>query len=395
MWKMVKLGDVCKITNGSTPLRKEKRYWAEGNIPWFTIDDLRVQGKNITHTKQNVTQAAVDDKKVKLVSVNSVLLCCTASIGAAAIARVEMATNQQFNALTPKSAALNSDYLYFVATTLTQTLLSVSGSTTINFVSMSKLKEISIPLPPLAEQERIVAKLDAAFAEIDESIRAVKNKIKEISSLYENAVTAEFSNIADCLERKLSDVCEKITDGTHQTPKYFDEGYIFLSSKNVTSRKIDWDNVKYIDEAQHIQMHKRIAPRIGDVLLAKNGTTGVAAIVDRDIVFDIYVSLAWLRSKGDVLPEYLLEFVNSKMAKEQFTSRTKGIGVPNLHLKEIREVIIRFPEEKEKQELIVKKLKNIDDACSSYRQINERKLLNLAYLKSAILSQELQSSEAA
>ena len=183
MWKMVKLGDVCKITNGSTPLRKEKRYWAEGNIPWFTIDDLRLQGKNITHTKQNVTQAAVDDKKVRLVPANSVLLCCTASIGAAAIARVEMATNQQFNALTPKSAAINSDYLYFVATTLTQTLLNVSGSTTINFVSMSKLREISIPLPPLAEQQRIVAKLDAAFAEIDRAVEQVEAKQAEAERL--------------------------------------------------------------------------------------------------------------------------------------------------------------------------------------------------------------------
>ena len=131
MWKTVKLGDVCTITNGSTPLRKEKLYWEEGNVPWFTIDDFRLQGKNITYTQQNVTQAAVDDKKVRLVPANSVLLCCTASIGEAAIARVEMATNQQFNALTPKSAVLNSDYLYFVATTLTQTLLSLSGSTTI------------------------------------------------------------------------------------------------------------------------------------------------------------------------------------------------------------------------------------------------------------------------
>ena len=72
--------DVCKITNGSTPGRKEKRYWEDGDVPWFTIDDFRVQGKNITYTQQNVTQAAVDDKKVRLVPANSVLLCCTASI---------------------------------------------------------------------------------------------------------------------------------------------------------------------------------------------------------------------------------------------------------------------------------------------------------------------------
>ena len=296
----------------------------------------------------------------------------------------------------PKELVVPKYLYYFLSSDLfLKRKDELCGGSTQKAINDKNLKKIDIFLPPLQEQQRIVAKLDSAFAELDKAVEAVENKITEISSLYENAVTAEFISIESPLEKKLSDVCEKITDGTHQTPKYFDEGYIFLSSKNVTSRKIDWENVRYIDEAQHIQMHKRIAPRIGDVLLAKNGTTGVAAIVDKDIVFDIYVSLAWLRSKGDILPEYLLEFMNSKMAREQFTSRTKGIGVPNLHLQEIREVIIQFPQDKEKQKLLIKKLKNIDDTCNRYKQINKQKHQNLISLKSAILAQELQPSDAA
>ena len=155
--------------------------------------------------------------------------------------------------------------------------------------------------------------------------------------------------------KSLQDVCEKITDGTHQTPTYFPDGIVFLSSKNVTTGKIDWESIKYIDEAQHLELHKRVAPKIGDILLAKNGTTGVAAIVDRDIVFDIYVSLAWLRPKGEITSEYLLQFINSPLAKKQFNSRLKGIGVPNLHLKEIKEVKIPIPPLSE-QQAIVKKL---------------------------------------
>jgi len=143
--------------------------------------------------------------------------------------------------------------------------------------------------------------------------------------------------------KKLSEVCAKITDGTHQTPTYFNEGVIFLSSKNVTSGKIDWDNIKYIDEKQHLEMHKRVAPQINDILLAKNGTTGVAAMVDRNLTFDIYVSLALLRPLDGLFPPYLLHFVNSPIAKKQFNKRLKGIGVPNLHLEEIREVEIPFP----------------------------------------------------
>lgn len=151
----------------------------------------------------------------------------------------------------------------------------------------------------------------------------------------------------------LKDLCTMdITDGTHKTPTYVDEGYIFLSSKNVTSGVIDWDNVMYIPESLHNELYKRIAPRKNDILLAKNGTTGVAAIVDRDEVFDIYVSLALLRpDETKVLPRYLLHAINSYPTKQFFDSHLKGIGVPNLHLTHIRETPIKIPSFVEQQHI--------------------------------------------
>ena len=151
----------------------------------------------------------------------------------------------------------------------------------------------------------------------------------------------------------LQDVCEPIKDGTHQTPTYTEDavnGYKFLSSKDVTSGKVDWNPLKYIPEELHKELYKRISPRKGDILLAKNGTTGVAAIVDRDDVFDIYVSLALLRPLGMVTSEYLCSAVNSIETKHQFDSSLKGIGVPNLHLGEIKKTKIVVPpiEEQEK-----------------------------------------------
>jgi type I restriction enzyme S subunit len=153
---------------------------------------------------------------------------------------------------------------------------------------------------------------------------------------------------------KLRDLClTEISDGTHQTPTYSETGYIFLSSKNVTTGKIDWDNVMYIPESLHNELYKRIKPQRDDILLAKNGTTGVAAIVDRDEVFDIYVSLALIRpDKSKVLPRYLLYAINSTPSKEFFNSNLKGIGVPNLHLKHIRETPIRVPSFKEQKHII-------------------------------------------
>jgi len=159
-----------------------------------------------------------------------------------------------------------------------------------------------------------------------------------------------------------------ITDGTHQTPVYADEGYIFLSSKNVTSGEIDWDNTMFIPKELHVDLYKRIAPQRDDILLAKNGTTGVAAIVDRDIVFDIYVSLALIRpDKSKVIPKYLLYAINNETTKRYFDSHLKGIGVPNLHLTHIRETPIRVPSFR-RQQNIVNEMVCIDQLISLRKQ---------------------------
>ena len=153
---------------------------------------------------------------------------------------------------------------------------------------------------------------------------------------------------------KLKDLCEFITDGTHQTPEYCEKGGIkFLSSKDVVNQKINWDNVKYIPKSLHEKLYKRLSPRKDDILLAKNGTTGVAAIVDREDIFDVYVSLAVLRPLDIVYPKYLLYAINSQITKRQFDAGLKGVGVPNLHLSVIRETSINVvPKEKQKKFVI-------------------------------------------
>ncbi len=161
-----------------------------------------------------------------------------------------------------------------------------------------------------------------------------------------------FGDASSCEQKSLQDLCELITDGTHQTPTYAEEGVIFLSAKNVTSGEIDWENIKYIPQSLHLELHRRLAPRTGDILLAKNGTTGVAAVVDRECTFDIYVSLALLRPRSGVLPKYLLAAINSPACKKQFNDSLKGIGVPNLHLKEIRQVVVPSPSQDEQREFV-------------------------------------------
>lgn len=266
-------------------------------------------------------------------------------------------------------------------------------------ISNSSLKDVILEFPKsLPEQQRIVAILDEAFAAIAKAKANAEQNLKNAKELFESYLQGVFEQRRDGWEeKKLKEVCSKITDGTHQTPKYFNDGVIFLSSKNVTSGKIDWDNVKYIDEKQHIEMHKRVAPKVGDILLAKNGTTGVAAIVDKDVVFDIYVSLAHIRVLNEVTPEFMLYFINSPVAKKQFNKRLKGAGVPNLHLEEIREVEISYPKSIAQQKDIVQKLDALSAQTKKLEAIYQQKLNDLEELKKSILqkafSGELKTAE--
>ena len=181
---------------------------------------------------------------------------------------------------------------------------------------------------------------------------------------------------------KLNDVCELITDGTHQTPTYSESGYIFLSSKNVTNGIIDWENIKYIPEELHKKLYERISPKVGDILLAKNGTTGIAALVDKNIIFDIYVSLALLRPKKNILSEYLLWAINNPYTKRKFQANLKGIGVPNLHLSSIKKTEIKFYDMTQQIYIsnIMKKCKRIIDLKK--QQLSELdRLVKFQFLK--------------
>ena len=172
----------------------------------------------------------------------------------------------------------------------------------------------------------------------------------------------------------------KIKDGTHQTPTYCspNNGFPFLSSKDITSEKINWDNIKYIIPDLHKELYAKIAPQKDDILLAKNGTTGVAALVEDDRVFDVYVTLAVLRPNQQViLPNYLLRIVNSPICKSQFDAHLKGMGVPNLHLNEIQKVLIPVPPLSEQKRIV----KFLDDEFSKIDTLKTNAETNLKNAK--------------
>ena len=166
-WAWSRLSSMCSIVNGFTPLRSESKFWDCGTINWFTVEDIKNQGEIIYSTKQKITDKAVS--KERIVRAGSVLLCCTASVGQCALAKIDLTTNQQFNALTVKDfnkSILTDNYLFWFAKTLKPTLQRLSGKTTFEFVSVKKIENILIPIPPFKEQQRIVAQIEKLFEQL-------------------------------------------------------------------------------------------------------------------------------------------------------------------------------------------------------------------------------------
>ena len=247
------------------------------------------------------------------------------------------------------------------------------------------VKTYPLPLPPIPEQQRIVDRIESLFAKLDEARQKAQDALDSFetrkAAILHKAFTGELTARwrkehgfeIECWEEKtLQDVClMKITDGTHKTPTYCDknDGFPFISSKDVTTEKICWDNVKYIVPSLHDELYARLSPQKDDILLAKNGTTGVAAIVEDDRIFDIYVTLAVLRPNPKLIaPRYLWRIVNSPICKNQFNEHLTGIGVPNLHLRDIKEVLIRVPNILDEQTEIVRIL---DDLLAKEQQAKE------------------------
>ena len=388
-WERKKLGEICDFVRGPFGGSLKKNIFKPNG--YAVYEQQHAIYDQFEEIRYFIDENKFNEMRRFELNPGDLIMSCSGTMGKIAIVPENIRKgiiNQALLKLSPSKKVLNSFLkLWMQSESFQDSLKKYSGGAAIqNVASVAVLKDIEIPLPSLPEQKRIVSILDEAFDSINKAKENAVSNFQNARNLFAGYLQSIFENNAqDWQTKALKEVCEKITDGTHQTPKYFDQGIIFLSSKNVTSGKIDWDNIKYIDEKQHREMHKRVAPRLNDILLAKNGTTGVAAMVDRDVIFDIYVSLAHIRVLDKVLPKFMLYFINSHVAKKQFNKRLKGSGVPNLHLEEIREVIISFPASLTDQQAIINQLDALSIETKKLESIYQQKLDNLEELKKSIL----------
>lgn len=162
-WEWLRLGELCTIINGFTPLRTNPKFWENPTISWFTVNDIHSQGRRIKYTKQSINKCALSDNSSRILPAGTVLICCTASVGEYAITEIPLTTNQQFNGLIINeyySKYYSSEFLFKIAPTFKAKLFDIAGKTTFNFISVQKLSNLLLHFPPIEEQKRIVEKLD-------------------------------------------------------------------------------------------------------------------------------------------------------------------------------------------------------------------------------------------
>ena len=274
------------------------------------------------------------------------------------------------------SEQLDQQYLYyFLKSDVALHLIraAATGSVRDN-LKFNMLCDFQINLPSLKEQKEIVYSLD----KIKNVISLRQQQLQRLDELVKARFVEMFGD-AENGESKyplilLGDLATKISDGVHAKPQYTESGRPFLSVVNINQKKVDFTDCKFVSEDAYQKMIKSTHPEKGDVLYTKVGATyGIPAYVDTDIEFCLYVSVCLIKpDHHKINSRFLAIQMDTPFVKHQADKRIKGIGVPDLHLNQIREFQIVCPP-RELQDKFVEFVKQIDK--SKFVEIIE--LLNL------------------
>jgi type I restriction enzyme, S subunit len=176
-WLPVTLGDLADIVGGGTPKRDDSRFWQGGTIPWATPTDLTANNsKHITHTEESITETGLSSSAATLLPEGTILYTSRATIGAKAINKVPMATNQGFASFIPKS--IDGDFLFYLIGILTPVIKRLGAGTTFDEVSKRDIRKAWCSIPKMADEQVAIAQIiDCVDAAIDRARGATERAV--------------------------------------------------------------------------------------------------------------------------------------------------------------------------------------------------------------------------
>lgn len=349
-WEMVRLGDVADvITKGTTPTTLGYRFEDSG-INFIKIESISEIGDFLINKFVYISNECNNKLKRSKLKINDILFSIAGALGRTAIVTSSVLPaniNQALAIIRISDDGINLKYIQLALKSkhvYNQFQKQKQGVAQLN-LSLKNIADLIIPLPPLNEQKKIADILDKARALI--TLR--KEQIAKIDLLVKSRFIEMFgdpvTNPMGWEINKLSNLSSKITDGVHAKPTYTDTGMPFISVVNITKRFVDFTKCKFVSNEDYNKMIKSTHPEKGDILYTKVGATyGIPAYIDTDKKFCLYVSVCLIKPlHRKINAKFLASSMCMPYIKRQADQRIRGIGVPDLHLNQIREFDICCP----------------------------------------------------
>ena len=268
-WTESTLAEVSDVVSGATPNTGVPEYWG-GDVAWITPDDLSgYRQKTIAHGARSLTRAGYESCSTRLMPAGAVLFTSRAPIGYVAIASGPVCTNQGFKSFVPSEGVLG-DYLYWFLRYATPEMRSRGSGTTFPELSKTRAGETPIPIPPLREQQRIVAVIEEQFSRLDAAEESLRGARLKVQLLRGSAIESVFAG--DWQWTTLGEIAEIAGGVTKDAKRQADPSFVevpYLRVANVQRGYLDLSEIATIrvppDKAATLEL------RPGDVLFNEGG----------------------------------------------------------------------------------------------------------------------------
>ena len=233
-WQTKKIGDICQTGSGGTPLKSKKEFYEGGTIPWLMSGEVS-QGE-VLHATNFITEVGLVNSSAKIFPRNTVLVAMYgATAGETGILRFESATNQAVCGIFPNEHFVPEFLFYCLLSRKDELIAQAAGNAQPN-ISQIKIRNTEIPVPPLPEQQRIVAILDEAFAGIATATANAEKNRDYARELFESTLQSVFKNKGESWQEKtlgnICDISSKLIDP--KKPEF--QNLIHIGAGNIESR---------------------------------------------------------------------------------------------------------------------------------------------------------------
>ena len=396
MWKTVKLGELYKVGSSKRVLKAD---WKEDGVPFYrgreitTLSAAGFVNNELFITEEHYQQLS---EKSGVPTAGDIMITAIGTIGNTYI--VEPNHKFYFKDASvlwlKRETEVSSEYIqYWLKTDGFYSQLDKGNGATVDTLTIKKLASVEITLPPLAEQQRIVAKLDAAFAEIDRAVEVEIYHKATTQQLRESTIIAKFSMLDDeCEQLHLSDVCVDFTRGKpkhrpRNDERLYGDAIPFVQTGDVSNAKKYLSDYKKMYSEFGIEQSKQWSK--GTVCITIAANIAELAILDMNACFPDSI-IGALPDENITSSEYLFYLLN--YFQKKIKAKSKGSAQQNINLATFSDETFPFPA-LERQKQIATELAELDASIDRIVEIKNEKVDALLALKTAILSQELQPSQ--